>query len=182
MNAWCFSTAGAVLQCGTRRPHRLAADPPCDIRNVMIPMWFLDLKLLRERASDTNEPITSRLEADDPVAGALETAGRQRAALEPSPPSRDRSWPRDCRSWVGLRGEAICQIPLTMKIVYTQGCSFGPGRDNQLSYTRTIQRWRRPVEARLRVVAGERSETLRCSTSAMRLDASLGDEPWRDEM
>jgi hypothetical protein len=76
------------------------------------------------------------------AAGLLSSQHRQ---------SRDRSRPRGCRRRVGWRGEAICQIPPTMKIVYTQGCSFGPERDNQVSYTRTIQRLRRGLN---RVVAG----------------------------
>ena len=112
------------------------------------------------------------------------------------PPSRARSCPSGCRSWwVGDgQAEAICQIPRTMKIVYTQRCSFGPERDNQLSYTRTIQRRRRGLKRSRGCLGFHRNvaRLLRCSTSITRLDASLGDaslgyaslgdEPRRDEM
>src|SRR5262245_633506 len=74
----------------------------------------------------------------------------------------------------------ICQIPRTTKIVYTQGCSFGPQRDNQLSYTRTIQRWRRGltrvfVLSRVAPASIGIARLSTCSTSTTRLDASLGE-------
>src|SRR5438093_10370229 len=90
MNVWCFSTAGAVLHCGTRRAGGRAADPPVDIRNVMIPMWFLDLKRSREVACAiaANEPITKpargRRSNCRCIGNGGSTAGLRRAITPPT--------------------------------------------------------------------------------------------------
>ena len=157
MNGWRFSTTGCRVAMWYKARPLAGLGGRRDLRNVMIPMWFRVGSgcMKRPRANDLEGPRGS------------------------SSPSRTRSCPSGCRSWwVGDgQAEAICQIPRTMKIVYTQRCSFGPERDNQLSYTRTIQRRRRGLKRSRGCLGFHRNvaRLLRCSTSITRLDASLGD-------
>src|SRR5262249_57851714 len=80
----------------------------------------------------------------------------------------------------------ICQIPRTRKIVYTQGCSFGPGRDNQLSYMTNdgaMARWRMGSQrvfalSRVPWLPSERSETV----EMQHIHHTARGGPWRDEM
>jgi hypothetical protein len=182
MNIWRFSIPGPVLRWEPRAVARPAiGDPPrsrCDIHKFMILMWFLvrgrhdgaDQK--RDRGGRSCCPC---MEIEGPYRATTAAPGGSVAArLQPS-------------GWFATNEpRRICQIPRTMKIVYTQGCAVGPERDNQLSYTRTIQRCRRGLKRVLRIsrVAWPPSElasigTLarlsRCSTSTTRLDASLGE-------
>src|SRR5262252_5547066 len=122
---------GAVSQCGTRCVRRLRCGPPQHHDSHVVS----GRKRVHEaaRANDRGDLITRVL--------ALEMAawppGRCWAAAEQGANLVLRAC---CSWWVGDgRAEAICQIPRRMKIVYTQGCSFGPERDNQLSYTTTFQ-------------------------------------------
>jgi len=171
---------GAVSQCGTRCVRRLRCGPPQHHDSHVVSGRKRVHEAAPSKRPERTDHKLARTGNGGVAAGSM--LGRRRAG-------RDLVL-RACCSWVDGdgRAEAICQIPRRMKIVYTQGCSFGPERDNQLSYTRTSR-----VAPRLKRCRGfpgfhrNVARLLRCSTSITWLDASLGDaslgdEPRRDEM
>ena len=182
MNIWRFSTTGPMLRCEPRADAQPALGDPLrhrrDIRKLMILMqfwvrgWHDGADRKRDSGGRSRCPcreIEGSYRATIAAPGAIVAARLQRAGwFATNEPRR------------------ICQIPRTIKIVYTQGCAVGPEQDNQLSYTRTIQRCCRGLKRALRISRvpwppselasiGTLARLSRCSTSTTRLDASLGE-------
>ena len=177
MNIGRFSTTGAVLQCeprAGRRPH--IGDPlrnRYDIRKLMILMRFW-VRGRRDGADRTRDRGGRSRCACMEIEGSYRATTAARGAIVAS-----RLQPS---GWFATNEpRRICQIPRTMKIVYTQGCSVGPERDNQLSYARTSEQCRRGLKRVLRISRipwlpiGTLARLSRCSTSTTRLYASPGE-------
>lgn len=165
MNIWRFSTTGAVLRCETPGVQRPAIrDTQVDDSHVV-----LGLRTTRWSGSASRRRRTISLPMHE-NRGFLSSHHR-RAGL-------DRGVRAAAGRFATNEPRRICQIPRTMKIVYTQGCSCGPERDNQLSYMTNDPAMAPWYEARLRTVAGIHQNVARlsrCSTSTTRLEASLGE-------
>ena len=161
---------GAVSQCGTRCVRRLRCGPPQHHDSHVVSGRKRVHEAAPSKRPERTDHKLARTGNGGVAAGSM--LGRRRAG-------RDLVL-RACCSWVDGdgRAEAICQIPRRMKIVYTQGCSFGPERDNQLSYTRT-SRDGAAIEALSRVpwLPSERSETV----EMQHIDHVARRESWRRE-
>src|SRR5262245_10261037 len=147
MNIRRFSTTGPVLRWEPRAVSRPAiGDPPrnrCDIHKFMILMRFWVRG--RHDGADQKRGCGGRSRCP-----CMEIEGPYRATT--AMPGGIVAARLQRSEWFATNEpRRSCQIPRTMKIVYTQGCAVGPERNNQLSYTRAIQRCRRGLKRVLRI-------------------------------